>query len=573
MGNKTETKNCQSCQQDFTIEPEDFNFYEKIKVPPPTWCPECRMIRRMMWRNERVWYHRTCDATGKNILSIFDPEKGYKVYDHEYWKSDAWDPLDYGREYSFSRNFFEQFSELMKEIPHTNLIQKNNVNSEYSNNSLNLKNCYMVIAADAAENSAYLCGLIRRIKESLDLYQCNDDEYCYDCVDCDKSNKLFFSRNCTNCIDSYFLYDCRNCLNCIGCVGLRNKNYYIFNESYSRDEYFKKLKEFNTGSFKSLEKIKQKFEALKLSIPRKYAYILNSQNVTGDDIINAKDCFHSFNVKYEVENCRYSYRITQNVKDIVDTLIGWNGSELLYDVLSGNGKNIKFSGFIWGGFDIEYSYNCFDCNNIFGCVGLRNKSYCILNKQYSKEEYFKLVDKVKSHMNEKKFSGSNGRVYGYGEFFPMELSPFDYNESLVQEYFTKNKNEVIQMKLTWKDSDEKNYEITKKNSELEDDISNFSDSILEEVIECGHKGKCSDQCFTAFRIIPKELTFLRRFNLPLPRLCFNCRHMERVRLKNPMKLWHRKCMKEGCHNEFETAYAPDRPEKVYCERCYQREVY
>ena len=62
-------------------------------------------------------------------------------------------------------------------------------------------------------------------------------------------------------------------------------------------------------------------------------------------------------------------------------------------------------------------------------------------------------------------------------------------------------------------------------------------------------------------------------NIPIPRRCFHCRHMNRVKRRNPFKLWYRKCMKEGCNNEFETSYAPDRPEIVYCEKCYQGEVY
>jgi hypothetical protein len=49
--------------------------------------------------------------------------------------------------------------------------------------------------------------------------------------------------------------------------------------------------------------------------------------------------------------------------------------------------------------------------------------------------------------------------------------------------------------------------------------------------------------------------------------------MVRIKRVNPPKLWHRKCMKEGCQNEFETSYAPERPEIVYCEKCYQQEVY
>ena len=72
--------------------------------------------------------------------------------------------------------------------------------------------------------------------------------------------------------------------------------------------------------------------------------------------------------------------------------------------------------------------------------------------------------------------------------------------------------------------------------------------------------------------------------LPLPRKDFECRHRDRMAKRNPRKLWHRKCMKENCANEFETAYAPDlryaegsgeasRPEIIYCERCYQAEIY
>ena len=61
--------------------------------------------------------------------------------------------------------------------------------------------------------------------------------------------------------------------------------------------------------------------------------------------------------------------------------------------------------------------------------------------------------------------------------------------------------------------------------------------------------------------------------IPIPRRCFYCRHEARLKRRNPFKLWHRKCMKLGCENEFETSYSPDRPEIIYCEKCYQQEVY
>ena len=61
--------------------------------------------------------------------------------------------------------------------------------------------------------------------------------------------------------------------------------------------------------------------------------------------------------------------------------------------------------------------------------------------------------------------------------------------------------------------------------------------------------------------------------LPIPRKDFECRHEDRMRKRNSMKLYHRLCMKKGCDNEFETTYSPDKPDIIYCESCYQKEIY
>lgn len=130
---KTEIKNCQNCQKDFTIEIEDFTFYEKLKVPSPKLCRECRQMRRMSFRNERNLYKRKCDKTGKNIISIFPSDSPLKVYNYAYWYSDEFDPMDYAREFDFSRTFFEQFKELMLKMPWPSLQVRNSENCEYNN--------------------------------------------------------------------------------------------------------------------------------------------------------------------------------------------------------------------------------------------------------------------------------------------------------------------------------------------------------------------------------------------------------------------------------------------------------
>ena len=66
MNKNMETKNCQNCKKDFIIEPEDFNFYQKMKVPPPTFCPLCRAQRRFAFRNERKFFRVKDAFTGKD---------------------------------------------------------------------------------------------------------------------------------------------------------------------------------------------------------------------------------------------------------------------------------------------------------------------------------------------------------------------------------------------------------------------------------------------------------------------------------------------------------------------------
>jgi hypothetical protein len=574
-----ETRQCAQCKTNFTVQPEDFEFYKKIDVPAPTWCPDCRAQRRMIFRNERNWHRVTCAATGKNVLSSIAPERGFTIYEQNYYKSDAWDPLSYGRDVDMQRPFLVQFLELFKAVPEPNLIQKNNVNSDYSNQSLNLKNCYFCAGVDTAEDSAYLFSTTLRAANSFDLHQCIDTEHSYELVNCSKSNRLRWSENCEGCMDSSFLYDCRNCSSCVGCVGLRSKQYCIFNQQYTKEEYQKEIEKLRLDTRSGIETARTRFEQLKKEVPRKYAAITNSQNAVGDVIMNSRNAF-GFNIKNGSENVHYAYRV-DHAKDIWDTMIAWNGGEMEYEAMSCSGQRIYCSGNIWGGFDIQYSYGCFDCNNIFGCVGLRNKSYCILNKQYLPEEYKALLPKIIEQMKNMPYKDARGLEYGYGEFFPPEFSPFPYNESIAQDYYPLTQAEAEKMGFPWRAPDERTYKITMPPQRIPDAIGEVADSILNEVLACEHAGKCAEQCAGAFKLIPLEVQFYKQFGVPLPTLCPNCRHYARVKQLNPMKLYAGTCRCAlaqhphgiaGCKNTFMTPYAPERPETIYCETCYNAEI-
>jgi hypothetical protein len=225
-------------------------------------------------------------------------------------------------------------------------------------------------------------------------------------------------------------------------------------------------------------------------------------------------------------------------------------------------------------------------------VGLRNKQYCILNKQYTKEEYEKMVPKIIEHMNSMPYTDKKGKAYKYGEYFPPEFSPFAYNETSTQEFFPLTKEQALKQGYRWQDQETKTYEITKKPEDLPDNIKDVPDTILNDIIQCAHSQNCDENCSLGFKIVPQELEFYRRMNFPLPRLCPSCRHYQRLKQRSPIKLWERQCNCSGkksqnglyenksrhshgdnlCSNKFQTPYSPDRKEIVYCEDCYKNEV-
>jgi hypothetical protein len=124
---------CKQCQQQFEITDADRAFYTKMQVPEPALCPPCRQRRRMVWRNERTLYARKCNATNKDILSIFKPEAPFPVYSPEVWNGDSWDQLATGRDVDFSRPFFPQFAELLNVAPRIALSVAFNENCPHVN--------------------------------------------------------------------------------------------------------------------------------------------------------------------------------------------------------------------------------------------------------------------------------------------------------------------------------------------------------------------------------------------------------------------------------------------------------
>ncbi|MEX2052329.1 MAG: hypothetical protein WD991_01360 [Candidatus Paceibacterota bacterium] len=479
--------------------------------------------------------------------------------------SDKWDPKDFAQNYIPNKNFFEQYKELQKKVPRLALMMLNSTRSEYTNGASDNKDCYLIFAAEYNEDCMY-SRLIQRSKDTVDSAFVYDSELCYECVDVNKCYHSMYSEQCQTSSDLLFCYNMRDCQNCILSTNGRHLSYAILNKKCTKEEFEQKKKEI-LSSYENIEKAKREFAELKKNTVVKYASTVKCHNVTGDYISNCHEGVRVFDAS-DTKNCSY-------VADTVDSMDSQDCNNYYYKnqfcynmmgILQSN--KCKSDAYVFYCNEVEYSENCHNLNNGIGCNGIRKGQYIILNKEYSKEEYEKIKSEIVEQMR---------RDGAYGEFLPPDLSPFGWNESLGADYYQMNETKAKERGFNWQAESSGIFgKETIKEDAMPASIEEVTDKILDEVLVC-------IDCKKNFRITRDELDFYKRLGLPLPRKDFECRHQDRMKKRNPRALWHRACMCDKsnhpnhldirCPNTFETSYSPDRKEIIYCETCYQQEVY
>jgi ribosomal protein S27E len=232
--------------------------------------------------------------------------------------------------------------------------------------------------------------------------------------------------------------------------------------------------------------------------------------------------------------------------------------------------SMEVIGFTWhkSAFILTGEYNCDNCyycqhinacENCFWCIGIKNKKYCILNKQYTKEEYETLVWKIIAQM-----SGDKQR----GEFFPVNMSTFCYNETMAQDNRPLTKEEASARWWQWQEQEffvnipEGMERIQWKDLPLT--IEEIDDDIIHKVIICEETGK-------PFRIIKQELEFYRKHNIPLPTKHQDARQIEVLKKRMPKRFHIIQCNK--CNQETLSVYHDNSWYNVWCESCYNKEIF
>lgn len=584
-----ERKVCAISWTQFPILQSDLDFYSKIsptfnwvkfQVTTPTLCPEERQRRRLLFRNERKLYRRNCNASNRSIISIYSPDKPYKVYDAKIRWSDSWDPMDYGRIFDFSKTFTENFWSLLLDVPALGLWVFTSINCEFNNQIFESENCYMTSSCGWSKNAMYWRN-IRRSEFVMDCIQVYDSQYIYQSDIVYNSQYIFYSQNIVNGFQCYSCKNCENCSFCYWCTDLQNKQYYRDNKQISKEEFETKIKHvfYNATAHNLIKKWNEGF-------------------VTSNIIYNSKDITLSYNIKNCISD-KYCTEIewANNCFDSEYASL-WCELNLECTSLATNSVSCAFCYNVGNCYQCLYSMLCMNCEHCFWCYGLQKKSYCIFNKQYGKEEYEKIVWTIIEHMT---------HTWERGEFFNPSLSPFGYNETVAQEYYPLDQvgtqffasalwswNTGLDYLRTYEDTSlhtvdyaqfgykrqEHNYDPKIPDGvqiltwdQVPVDVSIVDESICSKVIKC-------EISWRPFMIQKAELEFYKKMNLSLPRKHPDIRHEERMKLRPGRTLYLRSCDK--CSKEMVSVYASDRrggyhpsehDTKIYCESCYRHEAF
>ncbi len=545
------------CEGEFQITDKDIEFLTALRVPPPTLCPTCRHQRRLAFTNYSKIFRRKCEVPGhdESLISIVPPVAPWTIYDDKVYLSEEWNAKDYATALDSKESFFDQMFALKKRVPHPGAPHGPEViNSDYTFHGRYIRDSYYAFGAYSSEEVVYSGGTFDS-HHIFDSYSTRSSDTLYECVNCSNCTRVYWSFFSRDCVDSALLFDCANCMDCFGCVNLRNKRYCWFNEQLTKEEYEKRRKEVDMGDVNVFLPLWSKYMEFVTSLPVRAERFEASVDVEGNDISHSKDIQNGYQIE-QSEHMRH-VQFIKGAKDGMDMTYG-SKSELLYET-SGVGVGSSRTKFSAGGktvSDCEYTISSNNCQNCFGCVGLVNTSYAIMNTVYEPEEYWKRVDEIKTAML------ARGE---YGEFFPVQFSAYTYNTSVGDIIYPLTKEENAALGWLYQDDIEANTQ-GMEIATIEDTavpMSKLTDSILSKVILSAWSRK-------PFRITERELGFYRRYNLPLPTDTPAERMTRRMNMAGITRMSKETCT--SCRKEINSQYKKEDGWKPYCTACYQQEV-
>lgn len=596
--NMSECKYCSSKYPLYSIEKEQ---YDKYAFKYTDICPTCNFKSLYSYINDKHLYNRKDSKTGKNLISILSEDYNWEVIDANNYRIQLVDDLWFKYSKEIWPDIFDDFLKLYNDFPKpSRLVFQWVENGDFSSHVGTSKNLYLSYCVFSECEDIYYSLKITDSKNVFDSYHIASSSNIYSSHTIGTSHDVSFSRNSVDCSGLLFCSDMNNCKECIFCCNQVNKSYMVYNKQYTKEEYesikkwiYEKLWDYN--SFKFLKNKFQEFLDQNLSDA--------TINMNNCQKVNGEATFYSFNSVNVFAGTWVSNSANVMIggdfsddkwNNIINSLEFWTNCENSICAFSFgyNTYNVNYCGFVSSSSNIDYCFDMEWCEDCLFCVWLRNKKYCILNKQYTKQEYFKLREEIVNHL---KYTGK------WGENIAFSSSPFPYNDTLSYDIFKVNKviysdgkEEIIdenavwtvnvlwdsfisdaiydmwwneKIKIKWRTKNKEinipeNMKILK--SENIANINQVWNDILDKTIICEESGR-------PFRIIKQELDYLKKKWFPIPRVHQENR-IDKILSDRPkwqMHVW----ICDNCHKESLTVFKNKPKYKVFCPACYKQFMY
>ena len=593
-----ERRTCKRTGEEFAIYQGDIDLLHKIspnigntkfELPLPTLSPSARMRRRMMFRNERGLYHRTSFLSGKKIISLYHPDIIPNVVAWEEIYTDQYRASDWAQTYDATKRFWTQYEEIWKNIPRPGVININNTNGEYNAFCSDNKNIYLCADTMRCEDALY-CTTIKHITNGADLLNVWNGDYVVECVSSHDLTKCFQVWYSESCYDCAYLATCKNCTSCFLCTNISDKKNYILNKPASEEEIQQIKSLMKTVAWQA--QLQQQFQALRDTQPRPAARIVNAEKSTGSVLSNSQNAFLCFD-SHDLQDCRYCH-VGEFNSDAMDcTIFNPDATQVYEQVCGGRLQKSVCDTVCRQSSDTFCSEFVMNCDHMLGCINMKDSSYCIFNKQYSKEEREALAQES---IHKLETQGS------WGEFFASSFSPFPYNDTVANDYFpihtlvhTDGTKEIIDEQGTGVVALLENTFIAKAEldlggeqkisihrrtqdyeinipqqakvipaSELPKSIDEVQDDICSCVILCEKTGR-------PYQITRTELKIYRALGINLPRLHYSIRHTQRIRRRPGKEFCLRTCSETG--EEILSLYPADTTYPVYSQKVFEKLLY
>ncbi|MDP2630810.1 MAG: hypothetical protein Q8P56_05395 [Candidatus Uhrbacteria bacterium] len=524
--------------------------YERFGFPVPDIHPIARFVSRLCHGNNWSLYWTVDARTGKKLLSCHDPKDGEQIVDHHYWMSDEFDAREYGREFDFSRGFFEQYFEMVRSIPKPNVTIVNCTNVEYANHVFNSKNCYLCFICLNSENILYSFRS-RNSRDCLYIMNSRSCELCYQCIHCTECYDVQFAEFSSHCSASRFLSNCNDCIDCYQCANLKSKQYCIQNIQYTKDGYEAKMKEIDLSSYVQFQKECERWQAFLATQPIQAERNIGCEDSTGTFMTNCQSCIFCSNLTNS-ENCVNSFG--NNTTEGCDTA-GENSQYGLMNVGFIESQNVAYTLVAEHCYAIQYSQYMIQSHDCFGCYGLHKVSFCILNKEYAPEEYNRLQERIAEHMK---------KTGEWGKFFPPQYSPFFYDDTnaagVLASEFDDCDMVALAIGMRVRDTKgEKNHDAV-GTAQMSDRCDEYSDSALGTVWACEKSG-------AAYKVTSQELRLYQRMRVPVPRISWRAQ----FELYSPMMypVPHKAACVRCGKDIYSYIHPRKTARKIFCDSCFE----